>query len=89
MRVKLQAKRGDPNWPEATVDIHISMNAANDAPPALVEAIGRSFAAIAHAIGDLGAMEEIAQQCEEIRARRQRYADQAARMLLGDEEPEL
>lgn len=86
-KITIVGRSSSDDLPEVSVGIDIQMHFSDDAPPALVQAIGRSIAELMTAWGKSDELEQIAKECEEITARRQRQADHATRMLLGDEEP--
>lgn len=73
--------------PDASIQVTINIKYGNDAPPALVEAVGRTIAQMLVVLDNDALMEDIAGQIADHQARRQREADHVARQLLGEDEP--
>jgi hypothetical protein len=83
--ITVKSQAHPEGYPEAAIRIDLNLNFSDDAPPALVQAIAHVLIDLHRACGREGDLRKLAAQCEEIRARNQRRADHAARMLLGDE----
>ena len=88
MKITIAGRADRDDLPDVTIGIEVQINISDDAPPTLVNAIGRSLGELLTSWGREDEVQQIVRECEEIRARRQRQADHTARLLLGDEEPE-
>lgn len=75
------------NMPPASVQVTINVRYARDAPPALVEAVGRTLAQFVLVMDDDELMEKMQAWFAQHQAHKQREADHVARQLLGEDGP--
>ena len=85
---KMEMSR-DVQPPEFATKITVIINTTDDTPPPLLEAVGKLVAEIIKVSADPETLDGISEWLQEKRASHQRKADHAARMLLGDKEPNL
>lgn len=75
------------DMPPASINITVNISYAQDAPPALVEAVGRTLAQFVLALDDTDLLEKMQAWFAEHQASKQREADHVARQLLGEDAP--
>lgn len=72
--------------PPASIEVTVNVTIPPDAPPALVVALGEMLGRLVSVGTDEATANAIVDYMQEVKERKQREADNVARLLLGEEE---